>query len=97
MLRAGGCARRKELRERFLLYPQLQFTECELLEILLFCPLPRADANLLAVDLLERLGSLEAVLEAASLQQPLAPGITEEARLQLAAVAAIANRVAEAK
>lgn len=55
---------RKRVRERFLRTGFYGFTEHQILEMLLFYCVPRKDTNVLAHKLLERFGSLAAVLNA---------------------------------
>ena len=55
---------RQRLRERFLQEGLENFTQIQVLELLLFYCIPRQDTNPIAHALLNRFGSLSGVLEA---------------------------------
>lgn len=55
---------RERLVNRYLRYGARVFTSVQLLEILLFSALPRIDTNIIAHRLINRFGSINAVLNA---------------------------------
>jgi DNA repair protein RadC len=70
---------REKVRKRFLTAGLEAFADHEALELLLFYAIPRRDTNAIAHQLLERYGSLEAVLEAPVEDLERAEGIGESA------------------
>lgn len=68
---------RERLRERFLREGLDSFEDHNILELLLFYVIPRKDTNELAHLLLDRFGSLSAVLEAPYEELKTVPGIGE--------------------
>ena len=70
---------REKLRHRFAEGGGQQFTDCELLELLLFYAIPRRDTNDLAHRLLEQYGSLSGVLSAPAADLQQVEGIGESA------------------
>ena len=70
---------REKLRHRFAVGGAGQFTDCELLELLLFYAIPRRDTNDLAHRLLEQYGSLRGVLNAPAADLQQVEGIGESA------------------
>lgn len=70
---------RQRLRERFLKEGLENFTEVQVLEILLFYCIPRQDTNPIAHALLERFGSLAGVLEAPVSELKKVTGMGENA------------------
>ena len=70
---------REKLRHRFAEGGAGQFTDCELLELLLFYAIPRRDTNDLAHRLLEQYGSLSGVLSAPAADLQQVEGIGESA------------------
>lgn len=55
---------RDRMRKRFIISKAEGFSEHELLEMLLYCPIPRKNTNGIAHSLIKRFGSLHAVLNA---------------------------------
>ena len=55
---------RERLKARYLEHGLDNFNDINVLELLLFYAIPRADTNLIAHELLNRFGSLSGVLEA---------------------------------
>lgn len=74
---------RQRLRQRFLTDGLDNFTDIQVLELLLFYCIPRRDTNELAHTLLERFGSLPQVLEAKPEDLMKVDGIGENAALFL--------------
>ena len=74
---------RQRMKERFLKEGLDSFSEVQVLEMLLFYCIPRQDTNPLAHMLLERFGSLAAVLEAYPDELRKVPGIGESAAIFL--------------
>lgn len=70
---------RQRLRERFQKEGLDNFTDVQVLELLLFYCIPRQDTNELAHKLLARFGSLYAVMEASPSELKKVPGIGESA------------------
>ena len=70
---------REKLRHRFAEGGGSQFTDCELLELLLFYAIPRRDTNELAHRLLEQYGSLNGVLNAPAAALRQVEGVGESA------------------
>ena len=77
------AGRRKKLRERFLANGLDNFNECEVLEFALGFCIPRQDTNPAAHSLIERFGSLQAVLDADPANLAKAYGIGERAAVFL--------------
>ena len=77
---------RERLKQRFLEEGLDNFTEIQVLELLLFYAIPRSDTNPLAHALLEHFGSLAQVLEADVEELKKVPGIGEHAATLLALV-----------
>ena len=71
------------------------FADHEALELLLFYAIPRRDTNPLAHELLQRFGSLEAVLAAPADELRQVPGMGESAALLLTLVPQICRRAAD--
>ena len=71
---------RKRLRERYMEGGAAVFAEHELLELLLTYAIPRRDTNALAHALIERFGSLAAVLEARVPELAAVDGVGEMRR-----------------
>ena len=74
---------RQRLRERFIREGLDNFTDVQVLELLLFYCIPRQDTNALAHGLLERFGSMYAVLEATPSELKKVPGIGDNAAMFL--------------
>lgn len=79
---------RQRLKNRFLKEGLDNFEPIQVLELLLFYAVPRIDTNPLAHDLLERFGSLSAVLEASPSQLKAVEGIGDNAATFLSLVTA---------
>ena len=75
---------RQRLRERFRAQGLSGFAEHEVLELLLTYAIPQKDVNPLAHALLERFGSLAAVLEADAGELMRVPGVGENAATLIA-------------
>ncbi len=67
------------------------FEEIHVLELLLFYAIPRKDTNVLAHSLLDRFGSLTAVLEAPVEELEKTPGLGEHAAILLSLITDIAR------
>lgn len=83
---------RQRLRARFERYGLDSFSDLNALELLLFYALPRQDTNPLAHALLDRFGSLEAVLEADPEELQAVPGMGDHAALFLQLIPALSRR-----
>lgn len=79
---------RQRLRERFLKEGLDHFEEVQVLELLLFHCIPRQDTNPIAHALLDRFGSLPAVLEAPVSELKKVDGVGEQTALFLSLVLA---------
>ncbi len=77
---------RKRLKQRFLTDGLDNFTDYQVLELLLFYAIPRQDTNDLAHNLIDYFGSLPKVLEADVTELKKVPGIGDHAALLLALV-----------
>lgn len=77
---------RQRVKARYLSEGLDGFEEIHVLELLLFYAIPRKDTNELAHDLLERFGSLSAVLEAPVDELEKTPGLGEHAAILLSLV-----------
>lgn len=74
---------RERLKERFRMEGLQNFNELHVLELILFYAIPRRDTNLIAHALLDRFGSLPAVLDARLDDLAAVPGVGENAALLL--------------
>ncbi len=83
---------RQRLKGRFALYGLDSFSDLNALELLLFYALPRQDTNPLAHALLEKIGSLEAVLESSPQELSTVNGMGESASLFLQLIPAMCRR-----
>lgn len=83
---------RQRLKNRFDRHGLDSFSDLNALELLLFYALPRQDTNPLAHALLERFGSLDAVLEAEPEELKGVAGMGENAALLLRLIPAISRR-----
>ena len=83
---------RQRLRTRFLEHGLDNFDELNALELFLCYAIPRQDTNPIAHALLDRFGSLDAVLEAMPSELMKVPGIGENAAALLALIPAISRR-----
>ena len=82
---------RDRLRERFLEEGLENFTEIQVLELLLFYCIPRKDTNPIAHALLERFGSLPGVLEAPVSELKKVPGMGEASATFLSLLPAVSR------
>ena len=83
---------RQRMKERFLEGGLDNFNDINALELLLFYALPRCDTNVVAHRLLDRFGSLPAVLEATADELSKVDGIGESAAVLLALVPQVSRR-----
>lgn len=74
---------RQRLKERFLLGGLDNFTDVQVLELVLFYCIPRKDTNPIAHALLDHFGSLSQVLEASVEELQKVPGIGENTAIYL--------------
>lgn len=77
---------RERLKQRFLEEGLDNFTDIQVLELLLFYAIPRSDTNPIAHELLDRFGSLARVLEADVEELKKIPGVKDHAATLLALV-----------
>ena len=82
---------RQRLRQRFLTSGADDFSEVELLELLLTFAIPRRDVGPLASQLLRRFGSLPNVLTASHSEQTAMPGIGDQAAVLINIVKQLAG------
>lgn len=90
-----GAGHRQRLREKFLAHGLAKFTDEEALELLLTLATPRRDCKQQARELMKRLGSLRAVLEAAPAALAAVEGIGPKNILGLKLIPAVARRYLE--
>ncbi len=83
---------RKRLRQRFRDEGLMHFDDLNILELLLFYVLPRVDTNPIAHALIDRFGSLPAVLEAPVEDLAAVPGLGENAAVFLHLFPEVAKR-----
>lgn len=83
---------RQRMKRRFLDHGLDNFDDINALELLLFFALSRRDTNELAHALLERFGSLDAVLEASEKELRAVEGIGENAAALLRLIPAVSRR-----
>ena len=83
---------RQRTRQRFARFGLENFDDVNALELLLYYALPRQDTNPLAHRLLERFGSLAAVLEASQGELCSVEGVGENAAVLLRLIPAISRR-----
>lgn len=83
---------RKRMRERFLSHGLDNFDDHNVLELLLFYALPRQDTNALAHRLMERFGSLDAVLDATVEELTAVEGMGPSAAALLKLVLGVGRR-----
>lgn len=83
---------REKMRQRFLKSGLDSFADHEALELLLFYAIPRQDTNPIAHRLMERYGSLSAVLSAPAEDLKKVEGIGESAAVLLKAAGQIAQK-----
>lgn len=84
---------RQRLRDRFREQGAATLADYELLELLLFRAIPRADTKVAAKALLKRFGSFAEVLGAPDHLLREVPGVGEAAALDIKVVAAAASRI----
>ena len=82
---------RQRLKNRFLADGLRSFNEINTLEVLLFYAVPRKDTNPIAHRLLDRFGSLSAVLEAEPALLTEVDGVSEHGALLIKLVASLAH------
>ena len=82
---------RQRLRERFLKEGLDNFTQEQVVELLLFYSIPRIDTNEIAHHLVNRFGSLSQVLEAPVEELQKVPGIGEQSAVLLHLMAEVAR------
>lgn len=82
---------RQRLKNRFLADGLRSFNEINTLELLLFYAVPRKDTNPIAHRLLDRFGSLSAVLEAEPALLTEVDGVSEHGALLIKLVASLAT------
>jgi len=95
--KADHAGHRERLRERFRTAGPIALSDYEVLELLLFRSIPRADTKARAKALLKRFGSLAEVLGAPPHLLQEVEGIGEAAALDLKIVAAAAQRMARSE
>ncbi len=80
------------MKQRFLKYGLENFDDINVLELLLFYACPRRDTNPVAHALLERFGTLDAVLDAGAAELQKVPGVGENSALLLSLIPAVSRR-----
>lgn len=88
---------RKRVRERFFKEGLTSFAPHNVLEMLLFFSIPRADTNEIAHRLIEHFGSLEGVFDASAEELMKVDGIGENSAALLSLVPQISKRYMEEK
>lgn len=83
---------RERLKERFAEYGLDNFSDLNTLELLLFYAIPRRDTNPIAHELLNRFGSLEAVMNASERELMEVPGIGRNAAILMRLVPQIVKK-----
>ena len=83
---------RQRMKQRFLEHGLENFDDVNALELLLFYAQPQGDTNPLAHALLDRFGSLDAVLEADAEELQTVSGIKENAAALLKLIPAVSKR-----
>ncbi len=83
---------RQRMKERFLRHGLDNFDDVNVLELLLFFALPRQDTNPVAHALLDRFGSLDAVLEASESELREVKGVGDSAAVLLRLIPALTRR-----
>ena len=82
---------RKRLKQRFLEEGLDSFEDHQVLELLLFYAIPRKDTNELAHKLIQKYGSLSAVLESDSLELATTDGISENSAVLLTLIPSLSR------
>jgi len=82
---------RERLKQRFLEEGLDNFTDIQVLELLLFYAIPQKDTNPIAHALLDRFGSLSQVLEASVKELKKVPGISDHSATLLSLVTQLAR------
>lgn len=93
----GYNGHRKRMRARFIKQGADGFDDHHLLEMLLFFALPRVNTNLLAHELLDRFGSIDALLDASAEELQSVSGVGESAAALIKLVPALGQRYLLAK
>ncbi|MBO5715797.1 MAG: RadC family protein [Clostridia bacterium] len=88
---------RKRVRERYLNSCAKGFSEHELLEMLLFYSIPRANTNEMAHALIERFGSINGVMEASIDELKLVRGIGDKSAILINLTMMLAKEYAETR
>lgn len=82
---------RKRLKQRFLEEGLDSFEDHQVLELLLFYAIPRKDTNELAHKLIQKYGSLSAVLESDSIELATTDGISDNSAVLLTLIPSISR------
>lgn len=93
----GHKGHRQRMKTRFLEHGADSLDDHQLLELLLFFALPRVDTNPLAHELLERFGSIDAVLDASPDELKSVSGLGANATALLKLIPAVGRRYLTAK
>ncbi len=88
---------RQRMKKRFLEHGADGLDDHQLLELLLFYALPRVDTNPMAHELLDRFGTIDAVLEANAEELAAVPGLGENAAALIKLVPALGRRYLASK
>lgn len=86
---------RKRLKYRYLQSKEESFSDHELLELLLFYSIPRANTNEIAHSLIERFGSISNMVEAEVDELKLVHGIGNNSAILLKLMLSLAKRYAD--
>ena len=88
---------RKRMKNRFLKYGLDNFDDHAVLELLLYYALPRGDVNPIAHELINRFGSLDAVLDAPMSDLIQIPGVGENAAALIKIIPQVCRRYLESR
>lgn len=88
---------RKRMKNRFLKYGLDSFDDHAVLELLLYYALPRGDVNPIAHELINRFGSLDAVLDAPMSDLIQIPGVGENAAALIKIIPQVCRRYLESR
>jgi DNA repair protein RadC len=88
---------RSRLRGRFLSAGSSSLADYEMLELVLFCAIPRRDVKPLAKSLLDRFGDFNGVISAPASRLQELPGLGQAAICELKVIEAAAHRLARAR